>query len=471
MGWMQTLEAANAAIKAGNLDEADKLMDTAEREKRAEKLDAEAKAATQAEIESKRLIPPPAEEAQGMTEATANDIAVKSWYMSRYGDGATAMDQVMTELYGQDHRKFAWAKSADFIRYIRSGQRDERLHRALVFTPAQVEDFLKLGMSVAELKATQVESQDTLGGYLVPEDFRDRVIERTAGLTAMRALAETMTTTSDRITMPVATGGDDQYTGAVRITKVDEQPTGTEAATNATWGQVTIPVHTLMGHVAVSKNLLEDTRGALSVQPYLERQFAGARAIFDDIQFLTGNGVGGPQGILQNATTGGPYAYAYGTVQTQNSGGATSLTGDAFRNMPYQIASQYRNAGAKWLMARGSVRVIKTLKDGQGNYLWADRNQQLQNGQPPKLEGYEISESETLASPTSANVTTYTANVYPVLFVTKGAYLIVDKPGMDVTRYDDSTTAKSNQIVLVMRYRMGGQVILPWGVAVMKVSA
>jgi len=456
----QLVQEAREFILAGNLEEATK-----------KKEQALALKALDDDIASKRLIPPAAETAQGMTEETANEIAVKSWYMSRYGDGATAMDQVMTELYGQDHRKFAWAKSADFIRYIRTGQADPRLHRALVYTPSQVEDFLKLGMSVAELKATQVESQDTLGGFLVPEDFRDRVIERVAGLTAMRALAETMTTTSDRITMPVATGGDDQYTGAVRMTKVDEQPTGNEAATNATWGQVTLPIHTIMGHVAVSKNLLEDTRGALSVQPYLERQFASARSIFDDIQFLTGNGVGGPQGILKDATTGGPYTYAYGTVQTQNTGSATALTGDGFRNMPYQIASQYRNAGAKWLMARGSVRVMKTLKDGQGNYLWADRNQQLQNGQPPKLEGYDISESETLASPTSTNVTTYTANVYPVIFITKGAYLIIDKPGMDVTRYDDSTTAKSNQIVLVMRYRMGGQVILPWGVAVMKVSA
>ena len=102
--------------------------------------------------------------------------------------------------------------------------------------------------------------------------------------------------------------------------------------------------------------------------------------------------------------------------------------------------------------------MAKTLKDGQGNYLWADRNQQLASGQPPRLEGYEIGETETLASPTSTNVTTYTANVYPLLFVTRGAYLIVDKAGgLDVTRYDDSTTAKANQIVLVMRKRVAGE--------------
>ncbi len=306
---------------------------------------------------------------------------------------------------------------------------------------------------------------------LVPEDFRDQMIQRMLGLVAMRQLAEVMTTTSDRVTIPVSTGGDDQYTGAVRWTKVDEAPTGVEAATNATYGQITIPVHVIMGHVAVSKNLLEDTQGALSILPQLTRQFADSLAIFEDIQFLVGNGVGGPQGILQNATTGGPWPYSYGTVQTQNSGGATSLTADAFKNMPYQIGSQYRNAGAKWLMARATVRVLRTLKDGQGNYLWADRDQQLLLGQQPKLEGYDIAESETLASTTSANTTAYTASVYPVAFVTKGAYQIIDKVGMDVQRYDDSTTAKSNQVVLVARRRLGGQVILPWGISVMKISS
>lgn len=403
----------------------------------------------------------------------AQDIAVKSWYIRQFGDEGSAMDQVMTELYGRDHRKYAWAKSADFVRYIRTGQYDPQMHRAMVYTPSQVEAFLQGGMSVGELKATQIESQDTLGGFIVPEDFRDRMIERLQGMTAMRQVAEVMTTTRDRVTMPVATGGDDRYTGAVRVFKVDESPTSTQAETNATFGQVTVPVHTMMGHVAVSKNLLEDSQGALAILPYLQRQFASAFAVFDDEQYLVGNGVAGPQGVLKDATTGGPYSFAYGSIQTQNSGNATALTGDAFRNLPYAIASQYRSAGARWIVSRGTLRVVKTLKAGDGTYLWSGRGDtaQLQQGQPPALEGFGILESEVLASPTTASVTTYTANVYPVLFVTQGAYLIVDRIGMDVTRYDDSTTGKTNSIVLVARKRGGGQVINPWGIAAMKVSA
>lgn len=461
------LAQADAAIAAGELDQAETLLKQAEMAQKA----AAIKAVETKTVEANRL-PIPAAEAAPVVEA-ANDIAVKSWYHRQYGDESTAMDQVMSELYGRDHRKFAWAKSADFVRYIRTGQADPQLHRSMVYSPAQVESFLQLGMSVGELKATQVESQDTLGGYLVPEDFRDRMVQRLQGMTAMRQVAEVMTTTRDRVTMPVATGGDDRYTGAVRVYKVDESPTATQAETNATFGQVTIPVHTMMGHVSVSKNLTEDAQGALAILPYLERQFASAFAIFDDEQYLIGNGVAGPQGVLKDATTGGPFTFSYGTVTVQNSGNATGLVGDAFRNLPYAIASQYRMAGGKWIMSRGTVRVVKTLKAGDGTYLWSGRGDtpQLQQGQPPSLEGYGLLESEVLAAPTTNSGVAYTANVHPVLFVTQGAYLIVDRIGMDVTRYDDSSTGKTNTIVLVARKRGGGQVINPWGIAVMKVAA
>lgn len=306
---------------------------------------------------------------------------------------------------------------------------------------------------------------------LVPEDFRDQIVTRLQGLTQMRSVAETITTASDRVTMPVSDGGDDRYTGSVRVFKVDESPTSTQAATNALFSQTTVPVYTIMAHVAVSKNLIDDSRGAASILPYLNTQFSTAYAVYEDEQFIIGNGIAGPQGILKDSTTGGPYVFSYGTIQTGVSGGATTILGDAIRNLPYQLATQYRSAGCKWFMSRGSVRVMKTLKDGTGDYLWADRGQQLLMGQPPKLEGYEIAETEVLAAPTSTSGTAYTANVYPILFVSKGSYLIVDKAGgMDVQRYDDSTTAKANSIVLVMRRRVGGQVILPWGIAAMKVS-
>jgi HK97 family phage major capsid protein len=455
------IEQARAAIAAGNLDEAETFTKQAQALKALDGLEPK--------VDERSRLPFPTE--TPVEAAPPESVAIKSWYVKKYGDEGAAMDQVMDELYGPGYKYLAWAKTADFVRYIRTGRYDDKLHRAVVYSPTQVAQALADGMSVGELKATQVESQDTLGGFIVPEDIRDQIVQRLVGMTAMRKVAGQLNTTRDRVTMPVGTGGDDRYTGAVRAAWVDESPTGAQSNTNATFGQVTIPVHVLMANVDVSKNLIEDSSGASAILPYLTQQFSDAFSIKEDEAFLLGDGVAKPQGVLQNATTGGPWTYSYGSVTTLNSGGATALQGDSFRNMPYQLASQYRNNGCVWIMSRGTVRVVKTLKDGSGAYLWADRQFQLQNGQPAQIEGYSILESEALGAPTSSSGVAYTANVYPVIFIARGAYQIVDRVGMDVQRYDDATTAVANAIRLVARRRVGGQVINPWGVAVMKVSA
>jgi HK97 family phage major capsid protein len=165
---------------AGNLDEAETLTKQASALKALDGLDVK--------------VDPAARPQFGATEADtpADGGAIKAWYTRKYGDDGAAMDQVMGELYGSNYRGLSHAKTADFLRYIRSGRYDEKLHRAVVYTPVQVAQALADGVSVSELKATQVESQDTLGGYLVPEDIRDQIVQRLVGMTAMRKIAGTI---------------------------------------------------------------------------------------------------------------------------------------------------------------------------------------------------------------------------------------------------------------------------------------
>jgi HK97 family phage major capsid protein len=395
------------------------------------------------------------------------DLAVKSWYVRKYGEPSRAASQVSKELYGADLHKVSAAKNADFVHWLRTGK--SSMHRTLVYSGNQIDEMIASGAGVAELKATQIESQDVLGGYLVGEDMREQIVLRLAGMTVMRRVGQVMTTTMDRVTMPVQTGGNDRFIGATRANWVDEVPTAGQAETTATFGNITIPVHTLMAHTAISKNLLEDSVGALNIVNIITNNFAEDFGLTEDEAFFVGNGVAKPQGILVNSTTGGPNTFSYGNIGTFNTGAATALTADAFKALPYVIASQYRQAGGTWIMSRGTVRAVKSLKDGAGNYLWSDRINQMLAATQPRLEGYEIMETEVLASPTTGS--TYTANVHPVLFVTPGSYQIIDRAGMDVMRYDDSTTATTNSVRLVARRRVGGQVIRPWGIAVMKVSA
>ena len=401
---------------------------------------------------------------------SADAVAIKVWYAAQQGrEMDRDTETVLRDLYGASYAEAAWRKRASFLKYIRTGVLDEWAQR-VVLTPAQVRSEIAAGKTVAAIKASQVEAADILGGALIPEDIQDEIVSRIQGLTPMRQIAQRVQTSRDRVTWPVRTGGDDRYVGAVRVTKVDESPTAEQAATAAGYANVSVPVHVIMGHTSLSKNLLEDTAGATGIVPLLTEEFASAYAIFEDEQFIVGNGVGGPQGILRDASTGGPHTYAYGAIGTLASGTAGIVTPDALRKLPLQVATQYRQAGGAWLMSRQTLAHIMTLKDSQGNYLWAGRADapQLAQGQPTQLGGYPIYETEVLAAPNSGG--TYTTNSYPVVFLTRPTYLIVDRVigGMAVERYEDFTTARTNSVGFVLRRRVGGQVIRPWGAAVLR---
>jgi hypothetical protein len=148
------IQKARDAITSGNLDEAETFTKQAQALKALDGLEPK--------VDERSRLPFPTEAAEAAVDTES--VAVKSWYARKYGDDGAALDQVMSEMYGANYKTLAWAKTADFVRYIRTGRYDDKLHRAVVYSPAQVAQALADGMSVSELKATQVESQDTLGG-------------------------------------------------------------------------------------------------------------------------------------------------------------------------------------------------------------------------------------------------------------------------------------------------------------------
>ena len=313
-------------------------------------------------------------------------------------------------------------------------------------------------MTVAEIRATMIEGDDTLGGYLVPEDVRLDMIERLPGLTAVRPRANVITTSRDRVSFPRVTGGDSQYVGAVRVTWVDETPAGTEAATNATFGQVAIPIHTVMAHIDLSRNLLEDS--AIDLGSYLGGEMTSASAIDEDAKFLASAGAGTPQGVLVNNTTGGPNDADVTTVAT---GAAAALTADGIIKMPFGLSSQYRqSASLAWVMAKGTLQEVSLLKDGQGRYLYGEISSPLTGMPQPVIKGYPVAESESMPA--------VAANTYPIILADWRGYMIADRIGMSMERISDATLAKKNLISFVMRRRLGGQVTHPFRFVVQKVA-
>lgn len=406
---------------------------------------------------------PSAAETPAQRQDAATRAASKTWYVKRFGQVPDAAEQIARELYGEfdngDFSYVAMKKHQDFVRYLRTGEGDRKYARMLLLTPQQIIDAAADGATVAEIKATMIEADDTLGGYLVPEDMRTGIIERLPGMTVVRAGANVVTTSRDSVPITTATGGTSRFSSGVRVTWTNEQPSAGTGTTNATFGQSKIPIHTVMADTTISRDLLEDA--VFDLAGYLGRKFSEAMAIDEDEQFLTGDGNGKPQGILNGtAANGAPFD---ANITVVNSGAAAALTADGLIKLPTSLDAQYRQAGAIWIFSKGTRQAIELLKDGSGRYLLGDNANPLGSNGGDRLRNYGIKESEAMPA--------VAANTYPVLFGHLMGYTIADRIGMSVERYLDSTTARTNTVVFYARRRLGGQVEEGWRFIAQKVSA
>ena len=408
-----------------------------------------------AELGEPQVPPLPIDKDNGL-----NDNPVEAAHVLRYGEVAPAVKAILVDLHGPEYSNLRWEQWKAFNRYIRDVDNqptrdDQALMRTVVYTPTSIEEAMLKGVDVSTLKTTMIEAADVLGGYIVPVDFQNRVIERLRGATIMRGRASMITTSRDAVEVPKSTGGDTQYTSAVRVTWIEEEPTAGTAATNLTFGMERIPVNTVMAETFLSRNLIEDA--AFDLAGYLTEKFAEAAAIDEDNRFLIGDGVGKPRGLLPGGTNP---AGQEKTLSESNSLDANDLTWNGLIDLAYSIASQYRN-NAVWIMERLSVRDIRKLVDGMGRYLWEPDQQAPMT--PPRLMGFPVLEQEIM--PTVA------ASAYPILFGDPRGYTIVDRVGMTIERYLDSATARTNTVVYIMRRRTGGQPTETYRWSVQKISA
>lgn len=460
MPWTQTLEVANAAIKAGNLDEADKLLDLVEREKRAEKLAVE-------EVKANRLdFGVPVEEPP--TEQSSTASAVKAAYIKKFGDIDSGAAQIFKELYGTDNYPMLLTmKMADMNRYCKTGISDPRLSRMVLLSPDQVYAAVLGGVNVSgdnySIKATLVEAQDTLLGYMVPETLNMDMIQRLPGLTVVRGLARKFDTGGDQLSFLVRRGGGKRYIGQMRSKQTSESPSAGTYDTNPIFGKLSIPVHVNLSKVPVSKSGLEDSKLDVMNQ-LLMPEFSTEAALTEDQQFLTGSGAGEPQGILNGtAANGAPFNT---DVVTRASGAAATILFDALVKAPWDIAGQYRakrNPSTAWAFTSATGAVISALQDNTGAYLWTEAHGANAQGNPDTLRGWAYKESEALPE--------LAANTYPIIFGDFSAYRIVDRVGMSIQRYDDSATADTDSVVFFCRRRYGGQLAEGYRLVVIKCSA
>lgn len=279
---------------------------------------------------------------------------------------------------------------------------------------------------------------DSEGGYLAPDEFERTLIEALEEENIMRGLAKIIKTSSgDRKIPVVASKG--------TATWVDEE--GPIIESGDTFSQVTIGAYKLATMIKVSEELLNDS--VFDLSSYIAKEFGRRIGAKEEEAFFTGDGEGKPTGIFNN--TGG----AQLGVTTAK---ATEITADELLDLFYSLKAPYRKK-AVFVMNDATVKAIRKLKDGTGQYLWQPS---ITAGEPDTLLNRPVK--------TSAYIPTLEAAAKVIAFGDCGYYWIADRQGRAFQRLNELYAA-TGQIGFKATQRVDGKLILAEAVKVLQMKA
>lgn len=282
------------------------------------------------------------------------------------------------------------------------------------------------------------EGTDSEGGYLVPDEFEHTLIEALESENIFRTLAHVIQTASgDRKIPVVASKGTASW--------VDEEGAITES--DDAFNQVSIGAYKLGTLIKVSNELLNDS--VFNLEQYISKEFARRIGNKEEDAFFNGDGSGKPVGIFHS--TGG--------AQVGVTAASTSaITADEVIDLFYSLGAPYRK-NAVWVVNDATVKAIRKLKDGNGNYLWQPA---LTSGTPDTLLGRPVK--------TSAYVPTIASGAKVIAFGDFGYYWIADRQGRVFKKLSELYAA-TDQTGFVATQRVDGKLILPEAIKVLQMKA
>lgn len=279
---------------------------------------------------------------------------------------------------------------------------------------------------------------DSEGGYLVPDEFERTLVEALQEENIFRQLATIITTSSgDRKIPVVATKGTASW--------VDEEGAIPEA--DDAFGQVSIGAYKLATMIKVSEELLNDS--VFNLEQYISKEFGRRIGAKEEEAFFVGDGTGKPTGIFN--TTGGA-----GVGITTAS--ASAITIDEIMDLFYSLKSPYRK-NAVFVTNDATVKSIRKLKDGNGQYLWQPS---VTAGQPDTILNRPLK--------TSAYVPAIAAAAKTIAFGDFSYYWVADRQGRAFQRLNELYAA-TGQVGFKATQRVDGKLILAEAVKVLQMKA
>lgn len=273
------------------------------------------------------------------------------------------------------------------------------------------------------------EKVDADGGYLVPEEYDNRLIQSLEGENIMRQLGNTLTTSGDHKINIAAT--------TPAAAWIDEG--GQLTFGEATFKQALLDAHKLHVAIKVTEELLYDS--AFNLENYILEQFGKALANAEEDAFLNGDGTGKPTGVFHQ-TNGG-------TNLTE----VATLKADDIINLIHALKRPYRK-GAVFILNDKTIAAIRKLKDNNGAYMWQPS---YQVGEPDRLLGYPV----------------YTSQFAPENKIAFGdfSYYNIGDRGTRSFKQLTELFAGNGMIGFVAKERVDGKLILKEAVQILPIKA
>lgn len=276
---------------------------------------------------------------------------------------------------------------------------------------------------------------DSEGGYLVPDEFERILIEALEEENIFRQLAKVVTTSSGDKKIPVvASKGTASW--------VDEE--GVIPESDDAFGQVSIGAYKLATMIKVSEELLNDS--VFNLESYIAKEFARRIGAKEEEAFFIGDGTGKPTGIFNDAG---------GAQLGVTTASATAITLDEIMDLFYSLKSPYRK-NAVFVMNDATVKAIRKLKDGNGQYIWQPS---VTAGTPDTILNRPVK--------TSAYVPTIASAAKSIAFGDFGYYWVADRQGRAFKRLNELYAA-TGQVGFMATQRVDGKLILAEAIKVLQ---
>lgn len=287
--------------------------------------------------------------------------------------------------------------------------------------------WLRTGTVPRAMKAEMIESTDSRGGYLVPDEYANELSTAIAKTSLMRKLnVANRSVNTDRYRWPTMS-----FTTMAVIT--GEGSAYNEA--EPTFGEIIFTPFKFTRIAKVSEELLDDSRFDIWRNVLLP-DFGQAFAKAENHYFINGTGSSQPQGILAGGTLGATAA------------SASAITSDDVIELYHALAPEYRDE-AVWIMNDSTAMALRQLKDSNGQYLWQPG---LAAGTPDTLLGRPVF--------LSSDMPVIAAGAKVIAFMNPLFYGFVERAGLTMARLDE-LFASSGYVGFVARARWDGRVLLP----------